>query len=115
MEPRVKLYIPREESFPIPLKYIDVTRNTHASQGCIVGENIDDYWNVDGDRELSDTWMVRVETVKRTNDLQARHFVARDLERHVRCVETQRRANVGYLETKGRQCQTIAWYLLHGS
>ena len=28
---RVKLYVPREESFPIPMKYIDVTRNTHTS------------------------------------------------------------------------------------
>ena len=25
VEPRVRLYVPREESFPIPLKYIDVT------------------------------------------------------------------------------------------
>ena len=24
--------------------------------GCNDGRNIDDYWNVDGDRELSDTW-----------------------------------------------------------
>ena len=31
VEPRVKLYMPREESFPIPLKYIDVTRTTHTS------------------------------------------------------------------------------------
>ena len=31
VEPRVELYVPREESFPIPLKYIDVTRNTHTS------------------------------------------------------------------------------------
>ena len=31
VEPRVKLYVPREESFPIPMKYIDVTRNTHTS------------------------------------------------------------------------------------
>ena len=30
-EPRVKLYSPREESFPIPLKYIDVTRTTHTN------------------------------------------------------------------------------------
>ena len=29
--PRVKLYVPREETFPIPLKYIDVTRTTHTS------------------------------------------------------------------------------------
>ena len=52
VEPRVKLYSPREESYPIPVKYIDVTRNTHTS----LGENIDAYWNVDGDRELSDAW-----------------------------------------------------------
>ena len=25
-----KLYVPRKELFPIPLKYIDVTRNTHT-------------------------------------------------------------------------------------
>ena len=30
-EPRVKLYSPREESFPIPLKYIDVSRTTHTN------------------------------------------------------------------------------------
>ena len=30
-EPRVKLYVPREASFPIPLKYIDVTRATSTS------------------------------------------------------------------------------------
>ena len=28
VEPRVKLYSPREESFPISLKYIDVSRTT---------------------------------------------------------------------------------------
>ena len=32
VEPRVKLYSPREESFPIPLKYIDVSRT--AKFGC---------------------------------------------------------------------------------
>ena len=31
VEPRVKLYSPREESFPIPLKYIDVSRTTGTS------------------------------------------------------------------------------------
>ena len=31
VEPRVKLYMPKEESFPIPLKYIGVTRNTRTS------------------------------------------------------------------------------------
>ena len=31
VEPRVKLYVPKEETFPIPLKYIDVTRTTRTS------------------------------------------------------------------------------------
>ena len=31
VEPRVKPYSPREESFPIPLKYIDVSRTTHTN------------------------------------------------------------------------------------
>ena len=56
MEPRVKLCVPREESFPIPLKCIDVTRNTHTSLDVSLEKNIDDYWNVDGERELSDLW-----------------------------------------------------------
>ena len=29
--PRVKLYMPKKETFPIPTKYIDVTRKTHTS------------------------------------------------------------------------------------
>ena len=31
VEPRVKRYSPREESFPIPLKNIDVSRTTHTN------------------------------------------------------------------------------------
>ena len=56
VELRVKLYMPREESFLIPLKYIDVTRTTHTSLDVLLEQNIDDCWNVDGDRGLSDTW-----------------------------------------------------------
>ena len=54
IEPRVKLYSPREESFPIPLKYIDVTRTTHTNLDVKLEKRIDDYWNVDGPRDLSD-------------------------------------------------------------
>ena len=56
VEPRVKLYMPKEESFPIPLKYVDVTRTTHTSLDLLLEEHIDDYWNVDGERELSDAY-----------------------------------------------------------
>ena len=56
VEPRVKLYMPREESFPIPLKYIDVTRTTHTSLDVVLEKHIEDYWNVDEEKELSDLW-----------------------------------------------------------
>ena len=56
VEPRVKLYSPREESFPIPLKHIDVTRTTHTNLDVKQEKRIDDYWNIDGSRDLSDPW-----------------------------------------------------------
>ena len=52
--PDVKLYMPREESFPIPLKYIDVTRTTFTSLDVLLVKNIDDYWKGDGERNFSD-------------------------------------------------------------
>ena len=91
--------------------------------------NTNDYWNVDVDWELSDTWtgftrftvaewkttgwiyINGEETDKKTNDIQTRLSVARDLERYVWRVETQRKAKVGDRETKARQRQKIAWYL----
>ena len=36
VEPRVQLFVPREETFPTPQKYIDVTRSTHTN---LDGEN----------------------------------------------------------------------------
>ena len=55
--PRVKLYVPKEEeTFPIPTKYIDVTRTTHTSIDELCEKHFEDYWNMDGERELSDAW-----------------------------------------------------------
>ena len=56
VEPRVKLYSPREESFPIPLKYIDVSRTSHTNLDVKQEKRIDDYWNIDGSRDLCDSW-----------------------------------------------------------
>ena len=56
VEPRVKLYSPREESFPFPLKYIDVSRTTHTNLDVMQESRIDDYWNIDGSRDLSESW-----------------------------------------------------------
>ena len=56
VEPGVKLYSPREESFPIPLKYIGVSRTTRTNLDVQQEKGIDDYWNIDGSRDLSDPW-----------------------------------------------------------
>ena len=55
VEPRVKLYSPREESFPIPLKYIDVSRTTRTNLDVKQERRIDDYWTIDASRDLSDS------------------------------------------------------------
>ena len=54
VEPRVKL--PREESFLTPLKYIDVSRTTHTNLDVKQEKRIDDCWNIDWSRDLSDPW-----------------------------------------------------------
>ena len=55
-EPRVQLHVPKEETFPIPLKHIDVSRSTHTDLDVLQGERIDDHWNVGSNRHLSDSW-----------------------------------------------------------
>ena len=52
VEPIVKRYSPREESFPIPLKYIDVSRTTHTNLDVKQEKRIDDYWIIG----VSDPW-----------------------------------------------------------
>ena len=56
VEPQVQLYVPKEGSVPIPLKYIDVTRTTHANLDVLQEKRIDDYWIVEVDRNLSHSW-----------------------------------------------------------
>ena len=56
VEPRVKLHPSREESFPTPLKYIDVSRTKHTNLDAMQESRIDDSWNIDGSRDLSDPW-----------------------------------------------------------
>ena len=64
VEPRVKLYSPREESLPIPLKFIDASRTTHADLDVMQERRIDDYWNVDGSRDLSDSWTSFIQFIR---------------------------------------------------
>ena len=41
-----QLYVPREESFPNPLKDIDVARHTQVNLDYLDENTIKDYWNV---------------------------------------------------------------------
>ena len=56
VEPRVELHSPREESFPIPLTHIDVSRTTRTNLDVMLERRIDYNWNIDGSRDLSDSW-----------------------------------------------------------
>ena len=46
-EPRVQIHVPKEETFPVPPKYIDGARSTHADLDVMQEKRIDDHWNVD--------------------------------------------------------------------
>ena len=79
------------------LKYIDVSRTTHTKLDVKQEKRIDDYWNTDGSRDLSDPWtgftqftlleeknskrmfVVWGEINEKTADIQARSLMARTL------------------------------------
>ena len=99
VEPRVKLYSPRKESFPFPLKYIDVSRTTQTNLDVMQESRIDEYSNINGSRDLADSWtsstqiilleekpsrriyVVWVETDKTAGNIQARSFMTRTLDK----------------------------------
>ena len=112
VEPRVKLYSPREESFTIPLKYIDVSRTTHTNLDVKQEKRIDDYWNIDGSRDLSDPWTGFTQftlleekapdgymwsgerLTRKTAYIQARASLARALEINVKAHQAEGEAEV---------------------
>ena len=47
----------RKDDFPIPLNYFDVQRQTKTSIDVLHEATIDDYWKIDGDRSLSESWI----------------------------------------------------------
>ena len=56
VELRIQLHVPKEETCFSPLKYIDVTRSTHTDLDVMQEKRVEDYWNVDMSRSLSDSW-----------------------------------------------------------
>ena len=114
VEPRVKLYSPREESFPVPLKYIDPSITTLNEFGCYAREThrwlleyrwikrfvwfLDKFHSVysirrDTSRRI---YVVREETHKTAGNIQAKSFLARTLEklgRNAKLKEKQKWSN----------------------
>ena len=48
--------MPKEDTFPFPLKYIDATRSTHTDLDVLQEKRVDDCWNVDANRSSLDSW-----------------------------------------------------------
>ena len=49
VEPRVQLHVPKEESFPRPLRYIDVVWTTRTTLDVLQESRKDNSWNIDGE------------------------------------------------------------------
>ena len=69
VEPRVKLYMPNEESFPIPLKYIDVARTARTTLDILLEKHFDDYWNVPDGNTWSAGRLTRKQTTSRPDNV----------------------------------------------
>ena len=96
-EHRVQLYVPKEETFNVPLKCIDVTGSTHTDLDVLQEKKIEDFRNVDSSKHLSDSrrrftkftllkdklpkiHVVREETDKDPNNCQTRSCMARSMD-----------------------------------
>ena len=98
--------------------------------GCVIKENIENYWNVDGEKDLSDAWTGFTRFILEfKSDQKGSPGAGRDLqENNQRLVQTmygqicgsmsdaakeESKTKMGYRETKARQCQTIDRNILH--
>ena len=70
--------MPTEETFLVPLKYIDVKRSTHTDLDVAQEKRLDYYWNVDEDTSLSDSWDRFHEIHSIERDTSKRIFVVRE-------------------------------------
>ena len=131
VEPRVKLYMPREESFPFPLWKLSTLPETLINHWMYFWRK--NWWSlergwrkriircVDRIHKIRSTLgkatrrmhMVREETYGETNNLSSWWCVARYVEIYVRCSEKESKTKMDYRETKARQCQTTERNILH--
>ena len=48
--PKDQLHVPKESSFPILSKHIDVVRQRNTNLDNLEESNVDDLWNINGNR-----------------------------------------------------------------
>ena len=110
-EPRVQLQVPKEETFPITLKYTDVTRSTYTDLDVMQEKRVDDCWNVHSNSSQSDSWnsftkirsverktsrrihVVRGEIDKSSNAFQTRSCVARSMDKKGKAAQHRENKN----------------------
>ena len=138
-EPRVQLYVPKDETFPIPLKYIDVTRSTHTDLDVSQEKRIDDYWHIDSNKHLSVSWkgftkiiLLKQRPPKRIHvaDKDSRDYQTRSCTRPdarpenvcpevwtkiVKVAQNREKQEWAKRKTKARQCSKTEWDLLDRS
>ena len=99
--------MPKEETFPIPLKYIDVIRFIHTDLDVMHEKRVADYWTVDSNRSLSDSWKgftkftllkekppkgymwSGCEIDQTSNDYQTRSCVARSMDKNGKAAQNR--------------------------
>ena len=87
----------KEETFLIPLKYIDVTMSTHTYLDVMQETWIDDCWNVDSSKHLSDIWTGFTkrtfgpweETDKDSNNIQTGSCMSRSLDENLKATQNR--------------------------
>ena len=130
VEPRVKLYVLKEESFPIPMKYIDVTRKTHTPLDMLLEKIL----------KITGTWMEKKNCQMHEQASQDLFFKRKGRQKDTHgsggdvqgdkpplvlmmygqicgsiCLMQQKesKTKMGYRETKARVCQTTERNILH--
>ena len=97
IEPRVQLYVPQEESFPIPLKYIVVIRSTHTDL-YIAEENELTTTSLNETPSRRKMWSGWRLTPIQTTSLPDKNWKSRSKKRET---------SIGNRETKTRTCQKV--------
>ena len=121
VEPRVKLYSPREASFPTPLNYNWLHEGHSHDLGCIAGkphrwflehrwvkkfvwfmDRFHTVYLIEG-KASGQIHVVRGEISQTTSSIKAWSFVARNLQKSVKKLKNEGEAKLGKWKTKARK------------